>query len=92
MVPTQLKQRNLSEFHMIRAKECEDVSGMMLDFAAGIIISSPELESHLRTCIICSEQVHALRRTMELLDEWSSPEPSSHFDALLRVRLLDADR
>jgi hypothetical protein len=92
MVPTKAKQRSLSEFYMIRAKECEEISGTTLDCAAGIISPSPELESHLRTCIICSEQVHALRRTMELLDEWISPEPSSHFDALLQVRLADADR
>ena len=77
---------------MIRATECEDVGGMMLDYAAGIISPSPELESHLKRCITCSEQVRVLRTTMELLNEWSSPEPSSHFDALLRVRLLDADR
>lgn len=75
---------------MIRATECEHFSGTMLDAAAGLVPPSPEFESHLRTCVTCYEQFHELRGTMELLDEWSGPEPSSRFDALLRVRLLEA--
>jgi hypothetical protein len=61
----------------------------MLDAAAGLVPPSPEFEAHLRTCVTCYEQFHELRGTMELLDEWSGPEPSSGFDALLRVRLLE---
>ena len=75
---------------MIQATECEHLRGTMLDAAAGLVPRSAEFECHLRTCFQCFERFDELRRTMELLDEWRGPRPSSQFDALLRVRLLEA--
>jgi hypothetical protein len=69
--------------------ECEHLLGAMLDAAEGLIPRSPEFEQHLQVCLKCSAQFDDLRTTMQLLDEWDVPEPSSHFDAVLRMKLLE---
>jgi len=50
---------------------------------------SPAVDEHLRACAACASQLAALRRTMNLLDEWQAPEPSPYFDARLRARLRE---
>jgi len=70
--------------------ECRNLLGTMLDAAAGLIPRSPEFERHLQTCRKCSERFDDLSTTMQLLDQWNAPEPSPHFDAVLRMKLLEA--
>ena len=68
---------------------CGHFLGIILDAAAGFEVRSVQLEAHLRSCPGCSAKFHDLQRTIGLLDEWTSPEPSSTFDSRLEVRLLD---
>lgn len=70
---------------------CKHFVGTILDAAAGLEPRSIELETHLRTCHDCSVKFRDLRRTMALLDEWKSPEPSLRFDSKLRSRLAEAE-
>lgn len=71
--------------------ECERFLGTMLDTAAGLEAPSIQLEVHLKHCDNCSTKFHNLRRTMDLLEEWRVPEPSSRFDSRLQARLVEAD-
>jgi anti-sigma factor RsiW len=55
----------------------------------GSELASPAMQQHLATCPACAAEITSLRRTMELLDEWQTPEPSPYFSARLRARMRD---
>jgi anti-sigma factor RsiW len=55
----------------------------------GSELASPAMQQHLATCPACAAEIASLRRTMELLDEWQTPEPSPYFSARLRARMRD---
>jgi hypothetical protein len=69
--------------------ECKDLRGTMLDAAVGLRPHTSDLERHLLTCPVCFDQFNGLCRTIDLLDEWTVPEPSPQFDAFLRDRLIE---
>ena len=69
---------------------CKHFLGTILDAAADLEARSIDLEAHLRSCRSCWAKFHELQRTMDVLDEWRCPEPSSRFDSQLRGRLLEA--
>jgi predicted anti-sigma-YlaC factor YlaD len=52
--------------------------------------SGSGIEEHLSTCASCSQELESMRRTMALLDEWQTPEPSPYFDSRLWARLREA--
>jgi len=58
------------------------------------VLSGPELvtpavQEHLASCGTCAREVASLRETMNLLDEWQTPEPSPYFSARLRAHLRE---
>src|SRR6516225_8388289 len=55
----------------------------------GSELASPAMQDHLATCPACVANLASLRQTMELLDEWQTPEPSPYFSARLRARMRD---
>jgi len=55
----------------------------------GSELATPAMQDHLATCPACAAEVGSLRQTMELLDEWQTPEPSPYFSARLRARMRD---
>src|SRR6516165_3851558 len=55
----------------------------------GSELATPAMQEHLATCPVCAGEVASLRQTMELLDEWQTPEPSPYFSARLRARMRD---
>jgi len=57
----------------------------------GSELATPAMQEHLATCPACVAKVASLRQTMELLDEWQTPEPSSYFSARLRARMRDEE-
>ena len=67
--------------------ECDRLHGTMLDAAARMIPRPPDFQAHLRDCDKCSLEFEALRRTMDLLDEWRVPDPSQGFDGQFREKL-----
>lgn len=69
------------------AIECDHLRGTMLDAAAMLIPSSPEFQRHISECAKCSSEFDALRRTMDLLDEWRVPHPSPRFYEQLSAKL-----
>jgi len=69
--------------------KCDEVREWMPDLAAGLGKATPELSNHLESCAECATQLAEFRQTMNLLDEWTSPEPSPYFDVRLRARLRE---
>jgi anti-sigma factor RsiW len=52
-------------------------------------VISPKLQEHLESCPACATELTSLRRTMTLLEEWQTPEPSPYFNTRLRARLRE---
>ena len=69
--------------------KCHEVHELMPDLAAGLGEATPEVSKHLESCAACATQLAEFRQTMDLLDEWKSPEPSPYFDVRLRARLRE---
>jgi hypothetical protein len=61
----------------------------MPDVAAGFSEPTADESSHLASCAACAEQLHGMRATMAMLDEWQTPEPSPYFDVRLQARLRE---
>ncbi len=53
------------------------------------VAAHPELNAHLASCTECAIELQELRATMELMDEWSAPEPSPYFDSKMHVLLRE---
>lgn len=66
-----------------------DIRELLPDLAAGLAAATPEINDHLRSCGACAETLADFRKTMALLDEWQTPEPSPYFDTRLRARLRE---
>jgi anti-sigma factor RsiW len=52
-------------------------------------LATPAVQEHLATCSACAEEVASLRQTMELLDDWQTPEPSPYFSARVRAHVRE---
>jgi hypothetical protein len=59
------------------------------DVALGIAPAPPEVELHLGECRECAETLAALRSTINLLNEWTAPEPSAFWDVRMQARLRE---
>ncbi len=51
-----------------------------------------DVRGHVRECAACSEELASLEATMNLMDDWQAPEPSTYFDSKLAVRLREEQR
>jgi predicted anti-sigma-YlaC factor YlaD len=69
--------------------KCEEIHERMPDVAAGFSEITSGESDHLASCSACNEQFRAMRATMNLLDEWQTPEPSPYFDVRLQARLRE---
>ncbi len=68
---------------------CKQIRELMPDLALGLTPAAGEAHEHLRTCRECAGKLEEIRKTMALLDEWQSPEPSPYFDTRLQARLRE---
>ena len=69
--------------------KCNEIRELLPDLAAGLATAEPEANLHLRSCTECAGTLEEFRKTMALLDEWQSPEPSTYFDTRLQARLRE---
>jgi hypothetical protein len=53
------------------------------------VTEHPELSAHMASCADCTTELHDLRATMELMDEWAAPELSPYFDSKMHVLLRE---
>ncbi|PYX89994.1 MAG: hypothetical protein DMG68_03345 [Acidobacteria bacterium] len=68
---------------------CKEMRERMPDLAFGGTSVSGEMEAHVRSCSECAGKLEEIRKTMALLDEWQTPEPSPYFDTRLQARLRE---
>ena len=68
---------------------CEEICERMLDVAAGLGEPTAEQRKHLAGCDACAGKLEQLRQSMDLLDEWRTPEPSPYFDVRMQARLRE---
>src|SRR5579875_1461397 len=70
--------------------KCERLRREFMEAALGTPSAvSPRLQEHLENCAACAAELAALRRTMTLLEEWQTPEPSPYFNTRLQARLRE---
>jgi hypothetical protein len=69
--------------------KCNEIRELLPDLAAGLVVTEPEVNNHLRSCTDCAGTLADFRKTMALLDEWVAPEPSLYFDTRLHARLRE---
>jgi anti-sigma factor RsiW len=51
--------------------------------------ADPKVKAHVSQCSACTEELCSMRKTMALLDEWESPEPSPYFLTRLRAHVKE---
>jgi anti-sigma factor RsiW len=51
--------------------------------------ADPQVKAHVSQCSACAEELGSMRKTMALLDEWESPEPSPYFLTRLRAHVKE---
>jgi hypothetical protein len=68
---------------------CNQIHELLPDLAAGMEASPPAVTQHIASCADCAARLSELQKTMALLDEWQTPEPSPYFDTRLQARLRE---
>jgi len=72
---------------------CNEIRELLpsITSAAGMDATTlqPEVNRHLASCAGCATHLRDLQKTMALLDEWQTPEPSPYFDTRLQARLRE---
>src|SRR5258707_8655072 len=51
--------------------------------------ADPQVKAHVSQCSACTEELGSMRKTMAVLDEWESPEPSPYFLTRLRAHVKE---
>jgi len=69
--------------------KCSTIQDHLPDVALGLTPAPPEVQAHLGSCRECANTLQALRSTMNLLDEWTAPEPSPFWDIRMQARLRE---
>jgi len=70
--------------------KCEQLRQDFMEVVlSGLQSVSPETQEHVRTCPACAGELASLQRTMGLLDEWQTPEPTPYFATRLQARLRE---
>lgn len=70
--------------------KCGKIRGQLMEAVlSGPELATPAVQEHLATCSVCAQEVASLRQTMDLLEEWTAPDPSPYFSARLRARLRE---
>lgn len=68
---------------------CEKIQAFLPDMIVDSAHVPADVRQHLASCPLCGKQWDELRATMQLLDEWRTPEPSPYFDVRMAARLRE---
>ncbi len=72
---------------------CNQIRELLPDIITSIGMDAatmqPEVKEHIASCAACAAHLRDLQKTMALLDEWQTPEPSPYFDTRLEARLRE---
>ena len=67
---------------------CNDVRENLIELLTNGL-ADPQVKAHVSQCSACTEELSSMRKTMALLDEWESPEPSPYFLTRLRAHVKE---
>ena len=67
---------------------CRNARENLIELLAGGE-TNPALAAHVKECADCARELAALRRTMDVLDEWETPEPSPYFLTRLHAHVRE---
>lgn len=68
---------------------CKELKEEIFEAALSGGAPGDNVKTHMSTCAACEEEFQSLRSTMNVLDNWTTPEPSPYFDVRLQARLRD---
>ena len=69
---------------------CKDVKDEIIEAALSGTAPGESVKAHMLGCAACENEFKSMRSTMDLLDTWTTPEPSPYFDVRIRARLREA--
>jgi len=69
--------------------KCDEMGLNLADLLLDSESAPQALKTHVVTCDRCRSELEELRATMNLLDEWKSPEPSPYFLTRLGARFRE---
>jgi anti-sigma factor RsiW len=67
---------------------CNDVRENLIELLTDGL-ADPQVTAHVSQCSACAGELSSMRKTMALLDEWESPEPSPYFLTRLRAHVKE---
>lgn len=68
---------------------CKDLKDEIFEAALSGDAPAENIKAHISSCAACEKEYESLRSTMNVLDDWTAPEPSPYFDVRLRARLRE---
>lgn len=69
---------------------CKNIKDEIFQAALSGTAPGESAKAHMLECAACQNEYQSMAATMNLLDTWTTPEPSPYFDVRLRARLRDA--
>jgi anti-sigma factor RsiW len=70
--------------------ECNKLRAELMEVVlSGPKSASSQLQEHLRSCAACTRELESFQKTMALMDEWQTPEPSPYFSTRLQARVRE---
>ena len=71
---------------------CNDLRDEIFEAALSGAAPAEKVKAHISSCAACEKEYESLRSTMNVLDDWTAPEPSPYFDVRLRARLREVQK
>lgn len=68
---------------------CKDIKDEIFEAALSGAAPGDKAKAHLSGCATCESEYQSMLSTMNVLDTWTTPEPSPYFDVRLRARLRE---
>ena len=66
---------------------CEKLKAKLPDLLFDPVSVPAPVREHLAGCTECREEMASLQATMNMLDEWTAPEPSPYFNTRMEAKL-----
>jgi len=68
---------------------CKNIKDEIFEAALSGAAPGESAKAHMLECAACKDEYQSMAATMNLLDTWTTPEPSPYFDVRLRARLRE---
>jgi hypothetical protein len=68
---------------------CKDIKDEILEAALTGAAPGDSAKAHMLGCAACETEFKSMLSTMNVLDTWTTPEPSPYFDVRFRARLRE---